>query len=110
MHLNTPATGRTIYDSVYNDLINYLASPDQAEGLPDSNDPRSKTAAQHEALKAQLEQGRDRLLEIHSNGGEKARGTAESIEEQDDDTNLIAFASTNLFHDRYQSGRLRATT
>ena len=43
----------------------------------------------HEALKAQLEQGRDRLLEIHSNAGEKAQALAESIEEQDDDTNLI---------------------
>ncbi len=39
---------------------------------------------------------RDRLLEIHSNGGEKAQALAESIEEQDDDTNLIAFAM-NLF-------------
>ncbi len=51
---------------------------------------------QHDALKAQLEQGRDRLLEIHSNGGEKALALAESIEEQDDDTSLIAFAM-NLF-------------
>lgn len=34
---------------------------------------------------------------IHSNGGgEKAQRLAESIEEQDDDTNLIAFAM-NLF-------------
>ncbi|HID5576809.1 TPA: DNA polymerase II [Klebsiella pneumoniae] len=39
---------------------------------------------------------RDRLLEIHSNGGEKAQALAESIEEQDDDTSLIAF-SMNLF-------------
>lgn len=43
-----------------------------------------------------MEQGRDRLLEIHSNGGEKALALAESIEEQDDDTSLIAFAM-NLF-------------
>ena len=50
----------------------------------------------HEALKSQLEQGRDRLLEIHSNGGEKAQALAESIEEQDDDTSLISF-SMNLF-------------
>ncbi|WP_254503788.1 hypothetical protein, partial [Salmonella enterica] len=41
---------------------------------------------------AQLEQGRDRLLEINSNGGEKAKHLAQSREEQDDDTNLIAFA------------------
>ncbi|MGU0042428.1 hypothetical protein ACVXHA_00705 [Escherichia coli] len=36
----------------------------------------------------------------------KARALAESIEEQDDDTNLIAFAM-NLFDYRYQSGRSR---
>ncbi|MFU0130284.1 RNA polymerase-associated protein RapA, partial [Salmonella enterica] len=83
----------TIYDSVYNDLINYLASPDQTEGF---DDLIKNCREQHEALKAQLEQGRDRLLEIHSNGGEKAQALAESIEEQDDDTNLIAFAM-NLF-------------
>lgn len=90
---HTCPTGRTIYDSVYNDLINYLASPDETEGF---DDLIKNCREQHEALKAQLEQGRDRLLEIHSNGGEKARALAESIEEQDDDTNLIAFAM-NLF-------------
>ena len=90
---HTCPTGRTIYDSVYNDLINYLASPDQTEGF---DDLIKNCREQHEALKAQLEQGRDRLLEIHSIGGEKAQALAESIEEQDDDTNLIAFAM-NLF-------------
>ena len=90
---HTCPTGRTIYDSVYNDLINYLASPDQTEGF---DDLIKNCREQHEALKAQLEQGRDRLLEIHSNGGEKAQALAGSIEEQDDDTNLIAFAM-NLF-------------
>ena len=90
---HTCPTGRTIYDSVYNDLINYLASPDQTEGF---DDLIKNCREQHEALKAQLEQGRDRLLETHSNGGEKAQALAESIEEQDDDTNLIAFAM-NLF-------------
>ncbi|MGU0172798.1 RNA polymerase-associated protein RapA [Escherichia coli] len=90
---HTCPTGRTIYDSVYNDLINYLASPDQTEGF---DNLIKNCREQHEALKAQLEQGRDRLLEIHSNGGEKAQALAESIEEQDDDTNLIAFAM-NLF-------------
>ena len=90
---HTCPTGRTIYDSVYNDLINYLASPDETEGF---DDLIKNCREQHEALKAQLEQGRDRLLEIHSNGGEKAQALAESIEEQDDDTNLIAFAM-NLF-------------
>ncbi|WP_248637954.1 RNA polymerase-associated protein RapA [Citrobacter koseri] len=90
---HTCPTGRAIYDTVYHDLIAYLATPENTDGF----DALIKTCReQHEALKAQLEQGRDRLLEIHSNGGEKAQALAESIEEQDDDTSLIAFAM-NLF-------------
>lgn len=90
---HTCPTGRTIYDTVYNNLIGYPAEPENTEGFDDL----IKTCReQHDALKAQLEQGRDRLLEIHSNGGEKALALAESIEEQDDDTSLIAFAM-NLF-------------
>ena len=90
---HTCPTGRTIYDRVHGELINYLASPEETDGFDDL----IKTCReQHDALKAQLEQGRDRLLEIHSNGGEKAQALAESIEEQDDDTSLISF-SMNLF-------------
>ncbi len=55
MHLNTPARPDALfYDSVYNDLINYLASPDQTEGF---DDLIKNCREQHEALKAQLEQG-----------------------------------------------------
>ncbi len=90
---HTCPTGRTVYDSVHDELINYLAAPESTDGF---DDLIKSCRQQHDALKAQLEQGRDRLLEIHSNGGEKARATAESIEEQDDDTSLIAF-SMNLF-------------
>lgn len=82
-----------MYDSVHNELINYLAAPETSEGF---DELIKACRQQHDALKAQLEQGRDRLLEIHSNGGEQAQKLAESIEEQDDDTNLIAFAM-NLF-------------
>ncbi len=90
---HTCPTGRAIYDSAYASLINYLAAPEETDGF---DDLIKSCREQHEALKAQLEQGRDRLLEIHSNGGEKAQQLAQSIEEQDDDTNLIAFAM-NLF-------------
>lgn len=90
---HTCPTGRTIYDQVHADLIGYLAAPENTEGF----DELIKSCREkHDALKAQLEQGRDRLLEIHSNGGEKAQQLAESIEEQDDDTSLISF-SMNLF-------------
>ncbi|XPE35063.1 hypothetical protein ACNKHN_00320 [Shigella flexneri] len=55
-----------------------------------------KAREQHEALRGQPEQGPRPPAGNPFNGGEKAQALAESIEEQDDDTNLIAFA-TNLF-------------
>ena len=64
-------TGRTVYDSVHDELINYLAAPESTDGF---DDLIKSCRQQHDALKAQLEQGRDRLLEIHSNGGESPPG------------------------------------
>lgn len=90
---HTCPTGRTIYDSVYNELINYLAAPEETEGF---DELIKSCREQHDALKAQLEQGRDRLLEINSNGGEQAQALAESIAGQDNDTGLVNFAM-NLF-------------
>lgn len=90
---HTCPTGRTIYDSVYNELINYLAAPEETEGF---DALIASCREQHDALKAQLEQGRDRLLEINSNGGEPAQALAESIAGQDNDTGLVNFAM-NLF-------------
>lgn len=90
---HTCPTGRTIYDSVYNELINYLAAPEETEGF---DALIASCREQHDALKAQLEQGRDRLLEINSNGGEQAQALAESIAGQDNDTGLVNFAM-NLF-------------
>ncbi len=52
--------------------------------------------AEHDALKEKLENGRDRLLEMHSNGGERAQQLAKEIGEQDNDVNLVNFA-LNLF-------------
>ncbi|WP_435929059.1 RNA polymerase-associated protein RapA [Dryocola sp. BD613] len=90
---HTCPTGRAIYDNVYKQLIEYLAAPENTEGF----DALIKQCReQHDALKLQLEQGRDRLLEIHSNGGEKSQALAEAIAEQDSDTGLVNFA-LNLF-------------
>lgn len=90
---HTCPTGRTIYDKAYARLIEYLASPENTEGLETFIADCRK---QHNALKIQLEQGRDRLLELNSNGGEKAQALAEKIGEQDNDTELVNFA-LNLF-------------
>lgn len=51
---------------------------------------------QHDQLKARLEQVRDRLLEVHSNGGNSAQILANAIVAQDKDINLVSFA-LNLF-------------
>lgn len=59
---HTCPTGRTVYDSVHNELINYLAAPENTDGF---DELIKACRQQHDALKAQLEQGRDRLLEIH---------------------------------------------
>ncbi|THD39027.1 RNA polymerase-associated protein RapA, partial [Pantoea sp. R102] len=90
---HTCPTGRTIYDSAYPQLIEYLAAPDNPQGLDDFI---AQSRKQHDTLKAQLEQGRDRLLELNSNGGEAAQALADAIGEQDNDTELVNFA-LNLF-------------
>ncbi|MFY3758072.1 RNA polymerase-associated protein RapA, partial [Escherichia coli] len=90
---HTCPTGRTIYDSSYERLIGYLAAPTEQAGLDEFI---HECRQQHDQLKAQLEQGRDRLLEMHSNGGDKAQALADAIAEQDNDVNLVSFA-LNLF-------------
>ncbi|MBJ3813476.1 RNA polymerase-associated protein RapA [Shimwellia pseudoproteus] len=90
---HTCPTGRTIYDSVCAQLVEYLASPDKTDGFPELI---KACRSQHDALKVQLEQGRDRLLEIHSNGGEEAQQLADDIAAQDNDPALVNFAM-NLF-------------
>ena len=90
---HTCPTGRTIYDKHYEQLIGFLATPSDQEGLPEFV---HQCRTEHDALRRQLEQGRDRLLEQHSNGGEAAQALAEAIAEGDNDVNLVNFA-LNLF-------------
>ncbi|MXP53746.1 RNA polymerase-associated protein RapA [Pantoea sp. Seng] len=90
---HTCPTGRAIYDSEYSKLIEYLAAPENPQGLDEFI---AESRKQHDTLKAQLEQGRDRLLELNSNGGEAAQALANAIGEQDNDTDLVNFA-LNLF-------------
>ncbi|OEF90503.1 RNA polymerase-binding ATPase [Vibrio anguillarum] len=84
----TCPTGRAVYDKYADDLIDMLAS-----GNIDTLDEIiEQSATLNKTLKAQLEQGRDRLLEMHSNGGEKALKIVENIASTDGDTNLVTFA------------------
>ncbi|MGF1909037.1 RNA polymerase-associated protein RapA [Vibrio kasasachensis] len=84
----TCPTGRAVYDLFSDRLIEILASGTN-EGLDEVIEESAKL---NKDLKSQLEQGRDRLLEIHSNGGEKAQAIVEKISTTDGDTNLVTFA------------------
>ncbi|MDA0148614.1 RNA polymerase-associated protein RapA [Vibrio sp. LaRot3] len=84
----TCPTGRAVYDQYSESLIEMLASGDTTE----LDDIIEQSAKMNKELKFQLEQGRDRLLEMHSNGGEKAQAIVDSIASTDGDTNLVTFA------------------
>ncbi|WP_318484071.1 RNA polymerase-associated protein RapA [Photobacterium leiognathi] len=86
----TCPTGRAVYEEVSEDLITLLASDKHDVEALESVIQRS--AEMHSELKTKLEQGRDRLLEIHSNGGEEAQKLVEEIGAKDGDTNLVTFA------------------
>ncbi|MCG8707534.1 RNA polymerase-associated protein RapA [Brenneria sp. 4F2] len=90
---HTCPTGRAIYDEHYDELIERLTTQGEQQGLDAFI---HSCRQQHDRLKLQLEQGRDRLLEMHSNGGEQAQILAQGIAEQDNDVNLVTF-SLNLF-------------
>ncbi|EIU7557437.1 RNA polymerase-associated protein RapA [Providencia rettgeri] len=90
---HTCPTGRAIYDKYYQPLLQFMADPTVTDGF----DEFIKTCREeHDSLKLQLEQGRDRLLEMHSNGGESGNQLAQEIGEGDNDTELVNF-SLNLF-------------
>lgn len=90
---NTCPTGRAVYDEVSQQLMTYLANPAESEGIDEFI---HQTHQLHLDLKKQLEAGRDRLLEIYSNGGEPAQQLANTIAAQDGNPELINFA-INLF-------------
>ncbi|CCW30664.1 RNA polymerase-associated protein rapA [Xenorhabdus nematophila F1] len=90
---HTCPTGRPIYDKYYEVLLNFLAKPNEQTGF---NEFIAECRTHHEQLRQQLEQGRDRLLEMNSNGGEQGQKLAEKIAAQDNDTDLVNFA-LNLF-------------
>ena len=84
----TCPTGRSVYDQYSEQLVSILASGEMAE----LDHLVEESALLNKKLKSKLEQGRDRLLEIHSNGGEKAQKITETIASGDNDTNLVTFA------------------
>jgi ATP-dependent helicase HepA len=90
---HTCPTGRTIYDNHRDGLLQLLAAPnDTADYTPFI----AECQAEHQQLKSQLQQGRDRLLELNSQGGEHGEQLADAIALEDNNSELINFA-LNLF-------------
>lgn len=86
----TCPTARPVFEAVRDELFELLAANTGEQGPLDAL--LAKTRELHEPLKARLEQGRDRLLEIHSSGGEAAQQLVEKLAAEDDDTGMISFA------------------
>ncbi len=84
----TCPTGRTVYEHFVDRLVPILA----AGGSEELEEIIEESAKMNKVLKSQLEHGRDRLLEMHSNGGDKAQEIAGKIAATDGDTNLVTFA------------------
>ncbi|EFL91830.1 RNA Polymerase (RNAP)-binding ATPase and RNAP recycling factor [Candidatus Regiella insecticola LSR1] len=85
---HTCPTGRTLYDHCHQELMEYLITSAEGQKLDEFID---RCHQQHHHLRSKLEEGRDRLLEMHSNGGEQSQQLAATIAKQDNDVNLINF-------------------
>lgn len=85
--------GATLFREFNAELTAYLLNPERSEAFEAFVEQTHKRQQQ---LKVELEKGRDRLLELNSNGGETAQQLAQAIAEQDDNPQLVNF-SLNLF-------------
>ncbi|MGL5294654.1 MAG: RNA polymerase-associated protein RapA, partial [Aeromonas sp.] len=86
----TCPTARPVFEAVRDELFELLATN---SGVQETLDALlAKTRDLHEPLKAKMEQGRDRLLEIHSSGGAAAQQLVKTLAAEDGDTAMIAFA------------------
>ena len=81
--------GASLYREFGEQLESYLLKP---EPLAEFTAFLEQTYKRQQELKQALENGRDRLLELNSNGGEKAQQLAQGIAEQDSDPKLVNFA------------------
>lgn len=86
----TCPTARPVFEAVRDELFELLAANTGDQATLDAL--LIKTRELHEPLKARLEQGRDRLLEIHSSGGAAAQQLVDKLAAEDSDTGMISFA------------------
>ncbi|QDF65963.1 RNA polymerase-associated protein RapA [Shewanella sp. SNU WT4] len=82
----TCPSGHLLYGEFGEALLNALIACDQ-----DSIDTIIEdTQERYQSLKHAMEQGRDKLLEINSHGGDKANALIKRLSQLDNNTNLIA--------------------
>ncbi|NEX83257.1 RNA polymerase-associated protein RapA [Aeromonas rivipollensis] len=86
----TCPTARPVFEAVREELFELLAANTGDQAALDTLLARTREI--HEPLKSRMEQGRDRLLEIHSSGGEAAQQLVDKLAAEDDDTGMISFA------------------
>ncbi|WP_461602692.1 RNA polymerase-associated protein RapA [Aeromonas rivipollensis] len=86
----TCPTARPVFEAVRDELFELLAANTGDQAALDTLLARTREI--HEPLKSRMEQGRDRLLEIHSSGGEAAQQLVDKLAAEDDDTGMISFA------------------
>ncbi|MDU8923425.1 RNA polymerase-associated protein RapA [Pasteurellaceae bacterium LIM206] len=84
--------GATLFEKCGAELASFFAHPDEEAFTAFVK----RTHQQQTRLKARLEQGRDRLLELNSAGGEAARQLAVAITAEDQSADLVNF-TLNLF-------------
>lgn len=84
--------GATLFRELGEELEGFLNNP-EAVGFDEFI---ARTFKYQQQLKVELEQGRDRLLELNSNGGEAAQALAFAIAKEDNNPHLVSFA-LNLF-------------
>lgn len=86
----TCPTARPVFEAVRDELFELLAANTGDQAALDAL--LARTRELHEPLKSRMEQGRDRLLEIHSSGGVAAQQLVDKLTAEDDDTGMISFA------------------
>ncbi|MCE9685845.1 RNA polymerase-associated protein RapA [Shewanella sp. AS16] len=77
--------GHLLYKEFAEPLLDVLGD-DDADAL---DTLLEQTQKRYQELKQAMEQGRDKLLEINSHGGERANALVKRLSERDDDTQLI---------------------
>lgn len=89
----TCPVGSKVWQSLKDELHAALASPEDKENWQDLVEQANDTT---KTLKAQIEQGRDRLLELNASGGDKLDEVMDNIVMAENPVNMLKFM-TRLF-------------